>query len=691
MQISLGRKMCASANGSVKVEKLTFCYNFAMPLPPDLINPDLISLASHEAVEKARRLMSSWAIAARGQTDPIVARGLLDVFDDLSEQINIVLLTITDPDERAEAEKLQSSFQNIGTVSRRNLEKLFQPKEPQKMTQLELIAELRQLGVDPILTYGKEASDDRSRLLARFFVKNAGSYQSLKHEDGSDASPREKIEVLVEQVHFLLGLLNGKLEQGKGYATRPRQDLTKLLNQYLLTRDQILIACTYHPDWGKDVRMILDEAIKDGAAATTKYLDPSNPDKRVEVVVSGPSMRPQKFNYGLLTSSEGSAYLSAYIDQCFPAVPTKAKELAKMIFEVFTLSDIILAQGQREANGTRGHNTDEKYDPIFTQDPVASFVQNWDRYGANLADWRAWFLVFLEDIPDGLYGAAGNAHDMREFQKLIRFYYDMFFPIEVISRQPVAGYCESYFPDARDMVMLNPLVKGEESIDLLGLKTVKGKDGVTTADVAPQLFDWDKYDIAVDGWKTMIEFSFKSLGTNLTEHQILETYGEEKKGMLNDFFSAASKAKMFAPKHLALFLEPMMTLFCARLIQSSSGDMISRKELRDKMIEQIRKTGQDERALKDYQRELDAVITHLEDDEVCTLGPVSRHNERHQYIHKLYDHHGWPKGHANIPHLFGRRDPKAEEFKALIQFKKFPSPPAQRTGSMVDEKQAKTH
>lgn len=616
-------------------------------------------------------------------------------------------------------------------------------KNPEDMDQLERIAELRSLRTDPFINYSKEAKDDRANRIASDFLAHMGDYQK-------ETDPNRKLEIFSEQVTYVLDLVNTKLDQGKNFGTRPREKLFEVLDTYNLTRNDLLIATTYHPRWGNAVREFIDTAIKE---ASYEKLPAGSPLKPASKIMLNPDPalgihNREEFSYNLLTSSNGTKYLAAYFEQRMTKPPgmsdpdfKKTKEVAKSLFEVFDMADIVLAQGQRAANGTRNHNNTETMDPIFSTDPIASFVQNWDRYGANLADWRGWFLAMVEDIPSDeyayeinhdthkkekklvggkplvtrrnpadqhLYGAAGEADKMRDFQKLVRLFLDSYFPIDILRDErgnlpKLAKFGESYFPDARDLLKLGEAIPGAgqkepERLSVLGIKTVEGPNGTSrgTAD-AREIKNWDQYEIAMTGWKAMLDYTFKSIGTNLTEEQVLESYGSGKKGLLNDFFSAASKAKTFSPKHLEAFFGPMLTLFCARIIQNFKGEAWERKELLERIIAEIKTTYSSDRALKDFKGIMDHVIKQLQTPGVCELGPIARQAQNQKYIEALWDYH--ERARSKTVWMPRIRNPQkineeAEEYRKLKRHAPgdYPKSPARREGSMVDAEQEKrTH
>ncbi len=569
-------------------------------------------------------------------------------------------------------------------------------KEPNEMTQLERIAELKRLGYNPVLNnYSQTGADDRARRVGRAFILALNEVKNVASDPAEQAKQAtEKRSTLTEQVLFLLDRVDGKLTENAS-ASRKRAELSGVLREHLLSRGDILAATTYHPVWGHEVRHMLDEAIKDAAAETTKFSKTPRPAYQFEDK-DGKSQGPE-FNYTLLVGDKGSYYLDQYFKTKFPRYDEKAREAAALVFKVFDYVDIVLAQKQRIADGTRNHNGDEAkklLDPIFATDPVASFVQNWIRHPGATADWRAWFLAFVEDVPDGLYGPQGKASEIREIQKLIRLWFNSHFPVDIIVRQPVAGYCESYFPDTRDLLKLAPAMDGSpyaESLDLrpYGGNLVRGdKAGSIVVDVP---YNWDSYDQAMIGWQRLIEFSIQGIDGIVTEDTILKSSGEGKKGLLNEFVSAASQAKTFAPKHLEKFLGPMLTLFCARLIQGLRSDATHKREVRDKIIKELTISATIT-GMKSYGKIIGEVIVNLRNNELCQLGPSTRYKQNEAYINALWIHQEKQKSNKYLPKAvetvggLRRKDPEQELHRELIKSTvEFPEAPILRKGTMFDK------
>jgi hypothetical protein len=225
---------------------------------------------------------------------------------------------------------------------------------------------------------------------------------------------------------------------------------------------------------------------------------------------------------------------------------------------------------------------------------------------------------------------------------------------------------------------------------LLGTGKIKGRNGSSTNQIPTPLDDWDGYEITATGWKDMLTLSYKHPGNDLTSDQILISSGGDKRGLLNDFLSAAGKAKVFYPKHLRSFLEPMLTLFSVRLIIAVKGDIREREEVKHKMIEEIKKSMEDDRGLKGFPEEVEAVLHNLEHFDVRNSGPLARWRETDRYIDALYKSRGWTTTRVDFRGWWEK--PKNDEEKHYIQYKKkekLPPAPAGRTGSLIDKEQEK--
>lgn len=643
-----------------------------MALRPELHTVDIdIKPTLAEKIARTEEIANEWMAAANEQMRSATPnKEDIEALLAILPQVERSLMTIDPFGKEPDIVLFRKAFKEIKEAFVEELKKLITEKDIEKMTLLEIIAELREKGIDPPANkYGKLATDDRKNTLLRTFCSRSGEYKTL-------ADPNERFEVLVAQVQYLLERMVATQDQGKNYATNPREKLKSVLNEYMLSREQILQAATYHPLWGAQVRQILKETTE---AAARKSHTFSN---------------GVRFEYGVIAGSQGQEYLKRFIAEKFPHFHEKAKDFAELLFVGFDFADIVLAQGQRVANGTRNHNTDETFDPISVQDPVAAFEQSWDRYGGNAADWRGWFLLFIEDIPDGLYGAGGNAQKTRDFQEMLFKYYSMFFPArDLIERVPAAGFCESYFPDAYDMLTLNELTgpsdnPRKEVLDLLGTAKVSGKNGRLVSAVASPLPDWDGYDITAKGWNDMLELTFKHLGNDLTDHEITISYAPNKKGLINEMLAAAGKAKVFCPKHLRMFLVPMLTLYACRLIVATAGTVKDRDHMRHKLIKEIQKSMNDERGLAGFPDEVARVVHNLEHLNMGKVNWLANPREVDEYIDDLWDLREWEKLPRALaytkPDLLGAVDHHQILYAKCKQRLAMPEAPALRSGDMSD-------
>ncbi len=550
-----------------------------------------------------------------------------------------------------------------------------------KLSYLEIIKEMKRLRVDPVdIGYGKRGLDTRENKLAGEFFSRFDECKS------ATLTPEQRLDLLAERVEFLLEKLWKKKDAGKGHACIPFHgsggfELFNDLNAYQVSREDLLQATTYHPVWGEQTRNLLHELV---VRASTQSMTLSN---------------GVKFGYSALTDSKGMDYLTEAIDLIDPTAHPKAKTFAWQLFKIFPFLDLVLMEGQRHSNGTKGHNPDDNgVDPIAMFDPIASLHQNWDRYGGNEADWRAWFLTLVQTIPDGDYGPANDATSTndasltRELQEKLLRYYDMFFPVSYINRQPTLSVGETYFPSPFDLVTLGELdrsdpAKREEVLDRLGKDKIT-RSGATTRTPDP-VKSWDLYRVAMKGWEQLLKLTYSATGSNLTEDQIFAEYKADKRGgLLNAFFSEAGAAKVFCPRHLRLFLEPMLTQFCYRLLQNSAGDEKVKRRIRDKMIEEINKTKESSRGLAAFPDELDRVIANLNHPESYQIGVFKRGHQKDLAIQDwANDHLGSLKPTTSrlMPVKIPGINYNAEQtlYFEFLRGNKIPPPPARREGSMI--------
>ncbi|MFH2118453.1 MAG: hypothetical protein ABII10_01820, partial [Candidatus Paceibacterota bacterium] len=89
------------------------------------------------------------------------------------------------------------------------------------------------------------------------FIRKAGK----RKED----EPEEEIKRIVQKVRVQLGTLSNELQHENEKASRDRSRLFAEMAKRVITRRELLIATTYNPDWGDDIREMLQWAFRTAA------------------------------------------------------------------------------------------------------------------------------------------------------------------------------------------------------------------------------------------------------------------------------------------------------------------------------------------------------------------------------------------------------------------------------------------
>lgn len=472
-------------------------------------------------------------------------------------------------------------------------------------------------------------------------------------------------------------------------ATRP--EIFHGLVDRQVSRHELLKATTYHPEYGTQVRFILDDLI-------TRVAD-RNPGNEI--------------SYDVLTGSgEGKTRLTHFIKRTYRArlmgeiyqgLPTNEREkkvdevlaLCNRLYILFDLMTVSFAELQKQTK-TSAHQKTKKGVPLKDKDrvlltrPDAALVHRMQRYDSP-SDWSANWLLYMNTIPAdyGKPGIGPRGHSWRdelvERQKLIRDYQASFYDVEFITGTrgiPTSTLFEPTFPDTRSFLLLADSEKTAQNIPEMlefgdrvygtredGSYGYLGQKGALLNYGGRQItlkeniaitawFD----DTALTGWEKIIELTFGDLPSPLSEHTILEssiTGGSDPDlGMIDVFINkGCSMAKMFPGNHMrdavpVLFTHYIMRIFAryqaewrykeqtlrevVKKLQNSTigGGLAGYPEI---AINVIRNITANSSGLTDAQL-LAVNASRLKMSENLDDGTYKRMRQRKEYLDELYKH-----------------------------------------------------
>lgn len=602
------------------------------------------------------------------------------------------------------------------------------------MTIGELASEIIRDRIDPFRWADfkvPSGAPQRTRDIVNEFVRKAMGTPS---EAEILANPEAEIERIVHKVRVQMNAVDNALQDEGEKASGNRSNLFTELQRTTMNRRELLIATTYHPEWGEQIREMLEFVYKTAALRSGEVVVERNGEEVVILenqVALGENIKYKhnsRLFYGSLSGEQGRTRLGRALEQYsqehFPNINPLALELANELFTSFDLLTISLTELQKKTM-TRGHNTtgsDE--DRVMYMDPLASMIHRCLRYGGNKEDWSLWFLVYLEDIPPYEQCTRGeqlgkNKEDhewLREKQHMLKKHQSVFYPIEPFAgKVERAGFCQPQGLSTWDLITLNPAsetLRGEpekiwlfdhyvdandqENYDPSNLDRPGEKETNTNLEF---------YQLAEqNGWGQLLELVYKSLSTgDLTKHQILyETKEGGKGGLLGDFFQIAGRAKMFPGPHLRRFIAPMLTHYIYRIFQVFDQRNNSRA-LEDLWKEVVKEVKDSQKGgLSDFSAELDEVLANISDGNKIAraLRPKEnyRDQKRKEYLNEWWRHerHSEPPGTVvgirlpglhNIIEPFRGKDLAAEEYMQYLNGYHALPQPASRSGSMLQPKE----
>lgn len=455
------------------------------------------------------------------------------------------------------------------------------------MSREEIAQELLDKDWDPF-KYGDLNSEPESRMKDVIIAYRAFAF-------GKESNPKDEIDRIVQKTKIQLIKWENRATHEQGAASVNRGMMEEQIKDRQILRSDLMVASIYHPEWGEQVRQILEYITK------VPVLRPG--EKLVEragklvLLPSGAPMQPgdivktddlgnvfeynPNLTYDVLADVNGRGFLQDQINEKFPDAHEMAKFFASKLFTTMDMLSVCLMERQLKTQ-TRGHNgTIEGKDYVALWKPEAAYVHRSERNGGTTADWMGWWLYYLPDIEDdSLLGRSVTADEiargirtydaqyLRSKQKLIKGHQSAFFDGSGSEGEidPV-GFGESYFPHTYEALILHEgeyLEVGGKVIDW------QGNDAPTNQEQS--LHDYNHYFIAESGWEKILELVYKNIGSNLTYDQILEETAEGGKGgILGQFLDNASKAKMFEGEHLKRTLKPLLLHFIRRIFSNYRG------------------------------------------------------------------------------------------------------------------------
>lgn len=405
------------------------------------------------------------------------------------------------------AEKIDEINEGRSRVIDR-IEKMLRP-EVSEMTLKEIAEELLDARMDPFLwkEWKVASGADRERDIVNEFIRQgltaididselkdipAGELREAKRSELA----KKEIDRITTKVGVQLGTLDNVLQHENEKASGNRGNLFAEAHTRVVTRRELLIATTEHPEHGHQVKEIFDRVIKvsslrkgecvvirNGKEVSILENDIKDEDGNFteEIVYKHDSL----LNFNALQGEKGRTILNRYIEREFKDFSPEAKNLSQRAFIAFDFLTLSLRELQKRTQ-TRGFNGGiADKDRVMFSDPVAAAVHRMFRYGGNKEDWSMWTLLYHEDVENSpfKYGnkeplkpeaiARGitaetaktsdwswpNHHHMAELQKMMRLHEATYFNIDDITHGttngfgnstgegiPFAGFCESIGP-----------------------------------------------------------------------------------------------------------------------------------------------------------------------------------------------------------------------------------------------------
>ncbi len=281
------------------------------------------------------------------------------------------------------------------------LETMLKP-EVSTMSLAELADEIGDSRMDPFLwkEWKGPTGGNREREVINEFMKKANT--------NIEGDPKAEIDRIVYKVKVQLKTMDNQNQHENEKASTDRSQLYAEMQKRIITRRELLIATTYHPEYGAQLSEILEHVVKTASLRPDQCVVLRD-GKELSILVN--DLRPGEtplyefdgeMNFFLLIGETGRTVLDRYINKVFgeggKRYDPRALEFAQLIYTNFDYLTLSLRELQKTTQ-TRGHNGAVKDpDRIMFSDPLAAAVHRMFRYGGNDEDWSMWILFYHEDL-----------------------------------------------------------------------------------------------------------------------------------------------------------------------------------------------------------------------------------------------------------------------------------------------------
>jgi hypothetical protein len=164
-----------------------------------------------------------------------------------------------DSTESASADEINRVIDEVlrkSSEAEKRVEQLIREAEKPPVEEMGLNAIVKELIDDNHDPYFYK--EQKSGVVANQRAKELSEALKDYYNRDPESTPEEELNRVVQIVKLQLNFLSNQLQHEPGLPTRERTQLWKEAIQRQLKRREILIATTYHPEWGKEVRDMLE-------------------------------------------------------------------------------------------------------------------------------------------------------------------------------------------------------------------------------------------------------------------------------------------------------------------------------------------------------------------------------------------------------------------------------------------------
>lgn len=473
------------------------------------------------------------------------------------------------------------------------IDRLIESREnPIHLTLEEIVDELLRLQVDPY-NYGHLPEKDRGRQLAVEY--------DIRTDNALDNDFRnpEELKRIVHKMRAALVNMDVVLKaEDKTAATGNRSQLYTVMKQKKISRKEVLIAATYHPDWGELVREIIFDIVDTSVEA--EYDDSIMISYNNLVGESGRDnlriwMESQP-RYQDIKPRPGETDVQRQRREQENKRRKTARLFASSLFTGYDiLNDILRILQRRTRTASHNQKIKDTVDRRWVDDPASSAVHSLQRDGGTMSNSRGHWWVYQEVTDD--YCASDEKREiLREWQELERLRRVALQgpDVEVIfdSIEPQVER-KGLFGSTLDLILLNE----GESLDF------------NTGEA--NLYTHDRYETAESGWTDTLNFVTEKITNGLTEEDFIAQVKDDV-NIIARWTKAVSRGKEFADAETyKLTFEPLFTDYIMRAFYAlERTDIEFREQMFVKVVEMLDANGRDA-SLKGFQFELDLVIRNL--------------------------------------------------------------------------------